>query len=276
MNAQVHKEASWYYEDGKRRERLGDMSGAVADYTLALKLVPSSSACRLALDHARKADTVGKSQGYVQFVTQHSDPLPTEAALFAVLNRALYGSSRDRIKADAEFARVVGRDNMIVRWKFYAVRGTDAPKLWNSMQQTSSALTNSPDVGITKWDYQWKAVPEIDADGRQVFNAAVAGKITITMPKWKRSGDESQDLVARWHDFYAALVYHEQGHQLIAEFTLAVLRLRIEENDRRRFPEPINDVCNQAMQDYAFLNDQYDQTTQHGALQGAVFPYGPS
>jgi predicted secreted Zn-dependent protease len=272
--ARLHAEADWYYQDGKRREKLGDEAGAAQDYILALKLVPDSSSCRRALDHIRKEGLAATPRAFIRLAT--TEPVRSrfsERSLFAALTRALYGSANDRSRADSAFTSMLGQDDVRIVWRVYPVRGANGDQVWDSLLKESAALTNSPDVGITKWVYQWKTVPEVDPHGRQVFNALITSQITITMPQWKPSGPVSPDLRARWQAFYSALTYHEQGHQLIAEFTLAVLRLRIDENNRKPFPEPISDVCSRVMQDYALLNDQYDQATQHGALQGAVFRY---
>lgn len=198
-------------------------------------------------------------------------PATQEGYLLAQLKLALYGSAWDRTRAHGAFCRVLDRDRVWVHTRYYTVSGATHDEILTSLRSSSTVIEEGDAVGSTQWSYHWQAAPELVGTGRGLLNASLMARITITMPRWKSAGDPA--LVSQWNSFSHALLYHEQGHQLIAEFTLAVLRLRLDQNAHSIAPMPISDVCDGVMRDYGDLDDRYDQITQHGALQGAVFNY---
>ena len=199
------------------------------------------------------------------------NPATHEAYLLALLRRALNGSAWDRTRADGAFCRVLDNDQVWVHTRYYAVRGSTQNEIWTSLSRSSTVISDGDAVGSTQWSYHWQAEPDDSHASRPVINATLTAHITITLPRWEGAGDPA--LVSSWDSFAHALLYHEQGHQLIAEFTLAVLRLRLDQNAHSPAPMPIGDVCDGVMRDYGDLDDRYDQITEHGALQGAVFEY---
>lgn len=198
-------------------------------------------------------------------------PATEEGYLLALLQRALYGSARDRKRADGAFCRILSGDQVWIHTRYYRVTGSTTDEIWDSMRRSAAVIADGDAVGSTQWTYRWKAVPELKLCGRETFNASLYARIVITLPEWKPQSSDSEDLSPAWNDFSHSLLYHEQGHQLIAEFTLSVLRLRLDQNARSPSPIPVSDVCAAVMRDYGDLDDRYDQVTRHGALQGAVF-----
>lgn len=224
---------------------------------------------RVARAASPRENDLAPGQAPAGFTYLPGSPASQESYLCALLRRSLNGSAQDRIRAHSAFCRVLHDDTVLIATKYYPVSGSTGGEVLESMRR---ACPDSGEAGSTEWSFHWQAVPFEAAYSRPSCGAAISARITITLPTWKPAHADP-DEVAAWGQFSHALLYHEQGHQLIAEFTLAVLRLRIDQNSSLTNPLPIDDVCDEVAEEYGNLDRQYDRATWHGALQGAVFSY---
>ncbi len=114
-----------------------------------------------------------------------------------------------------------------------------------------AAMTaNSPESywGYTRWYVSWTAQCEVSV------------KITYTLPSWTGHDDADEELQDYWDTFIANLRIHEQGHGGHGRSAGA----EIEETGCVEDPYGI-------IEKWAKQDKTYDDETDHGVTQGAVF-----
>jgi len=95
------------------------------------------------------------------------------------------------------------------------------------------------------------------------------------MPEWRDADSASAELRGQWARFIAALRAHEEGHRRIALEAATAVQRRLEDLQ----VVDCSSYAREAESAYRHLHDlhvardvRYDATTQHGILQGAVWP----
>lgn len=155
---------------------------------------------------------------------------------------------------------------------YYEIRGSTEDDLRAQMD----ALGPSGYDAYTSWLIRW-TYPDVTTDvGCAAGPVKVSVLIVYTLPQWDAPPDAPTDLVEKWDAYVAALQLHEDGHKEIALDTgNEVLRAL---SDLPAYPscEALGrsaDAAGESVLDkYRRQEVQYDQTTDHGATQGARFP----
>jgi predicted secreted Zn-dependent protease len=159
-------------------------------------------------------------------------------------------------------------------WKTYDVTGVDYSGLVRSLAAHGPQFNGKSFHGLAKWNVSYRY--ETQVAGRQCKFSHIELKIAgeILMPNWRDEAKASTELRQRWSKYYAALKAHEEGH--VQHGKELALRLR------EHFLGLGNFECAEAGglaqrafdRIYSNLKDRdrdYDQRTQHGATQGALF-----
>jgi len=164
-----------------------------------------------------------------------------------------------------------------VKHEHYEVTGCEEQELREQMTRKGVAWSDGKKYdSVTSWHVEWgyEHYETMQACSAEAFQASV--EITMRYPRWVRSDDAPQGLMAKWEGYMANLVLHEEGHrdmvmEAVEDITRAVAKLpavpTCAELDRM-----VKSLCHVRM---AKLNDEtkeYDVATCHGAEQGAVFP----
>ena len=126
----------------------------------------------------------------------------------------------------------------------------------------------------TRWNIhpQWQV--EVQADGQCKLSGTVIPAAAITLPRWQALAGTDAGLQQKWSRYIAALVQHEINHALHGEQAA---------NEAKQAGVGIIGQCAQiadlanastakAVQRWAQADKDYDQRTNHGAIEGAVFP----
>jgi len=230
----------------------GARIGARADQE-ALQLKPTSTGSRDAIArlNAKQAD-------------QHTIPAPhtapTEADLYDALKKGCFGSQSDRAAADALYRGVLRYDAVEqVHYIPYPVYGYTPEDIRASQAQTKAKVgINEWGYTHSKWSYRYSANQPVQ----------LTLQTSITMPQWTATDPNHPSPPPFWPSFYNALLFHEQGHALIGEYAVALMRLRLNAAGAGASTNA-GAICNQVQSEMDILNQQYDQATNHGVSQGA-------
>jgi len=126
--------------------------------------------------------------------------------------------------------------------------------------------------------YQWRLTWRYQTSSRDALcfmsQANVAIDATVTLPEWAAPPDADLSVVAEWKRYMSALTAHEAGHR---ELVLAGAK-RIQRALLDVSPQPCGSMqvaakqaAQSLMADIQQEDVRYDQTTRHGATQGAVW-----
>lgn len=179
----------------------------------------------------------------------------------------------------ADIAPVTPRSEVKLNLKtiYYEVEGSNAAEIQAQMDKLGPLDDSGKRFyGKTDGEFRWRwAYSEKNGQCR-LESLETELDVNITMPRWKTPPTAPADLVNTWSRFYNALQFHEDGHKYINiglanQFTVEVkalpgfatcdeLKKAVEEAGQR--------LKNNASQQ----NSLYDQRTQNGRTQGAVFP----
>lgn len=162
-------------------------------------------------------------------------------------------------------------------YEYYEIRGNSEDQLRSEMCRNGckwkdGKIYDSVTDWHVKWDYDYDSAPRTcSADS---FTVSV--DITFRYPKWARTDDVPGPLAAKWDNYMKSLVEHETGHRdmavkAAAELSRAVAGLppapTCAELDRA-----VRSLCHERLKKLNADAKEYDETTRHGSVQGAVFP----
>jgi predicted secreted Zn-dependent protease len=140
--------------------------------------------------------------------------------------------------------------------RFYTVTGSTANEIRNSINNNRPGSYD----GWAQWYFSWS--------GCQDGGVQVNYTITVDFPQWSPPANLSGTLVQSWNRYINALALHEQGH---VDLVMAAVPNFIDTLQNVDCDE-INATANAMLADINEANVQYDEETNHGATQGAIFP----
>jgi predicted secreted Zn-dependent protease len=146
----------------------------------------------------------------------------------------------------------------------------------NDLRAQMDALGPSGFDAYTAWLVRW-TYPDVASDaGCAAGPVKVSVLIVYTFPQWDAPPDAPADLVEKWNAYVAALQLHEEGHKDIALEAGNEVRKALSALKAYPSCEALRqsaDAAGESVLDkYRRQEAQYDQTTDHGATQGARFP----
>lgn len=140
--------------------------------------------------------------------------------------------------------------------RFYTVTGSTANEIRSSLNQNRPGSYDA----WAQWYFTWS--------GCQEGGVQVNYTITVDFPQWSPPPDPSSALVQSWNRYIHALALHEQGH---VDLVMEAVPNFIE--TLQNVPcDQINATANAMLAEINQANVEYDEETDHGATQGAVFP----
>lgn len=161
-----------------------------------------------------------------------------------------------------------------IQWvtNYYAVTGATPREIRFSIAQSRPWKNRFNWDGYTDWKVTWRFQTSREEDGCRVADFRPGAVVTTTLPRWTPPPGVAQEVKQAWQQYYVALLQHETVHGRYAQAT-------VEEMNRKipalpvlpcdQLAEKINQLANQIMDDYRRREKDYDQRTDHGALQGA-------
>lgn len=158
----------------------------------------------------------------------------------------------------------------------YRVRGTSAGELLQSLRTEGPHLDGGVFFGLTVAESEYRFRYRPGAGRCETVDARVSVQISVTLPAWSPPVEAPAALRTQWSQFERSLQVHENGHR-----DLAVAGAHRLHNAVQGVRAP---TCDEAAGRAAQLAErvqietearhrQYDADTEHGATQGATWPY---
>jgi predicted secreted Zn-dependent protease len=139
--------------------------------------------------------------------------------------------------------------------RFYTVTGETANQIRNSLNQNRPGSYDA----YAAWNFQWNGCGQ---------DFQVTYTITVDFPEWSPPAAPDDDLVRNWNRYINALALHEQGH---VDLVVDSIPYFIETMQNAPCNQ-VNATGQQLLDEINQINVQYDEETNHGETQGAIFP----
>ncbi len=163
------------------------------------------------------------------------------------------------------------------RYEYYEICGGCEQDLKSDLKKKCIQWNDGKKYdSMTNWKLKWDYGHNEGSGTCAVDSFTVTVDITFHVPKWSRTDNAPHPLVAKWDNYLKNLMTHERGHrdrtvEAANDLTRAVAALP---------PAGTCDELDREIQTLGLaqknklLQDQkdYDNETNHGAAQGAVFP----
>lgn len=182
------------------------------------------------------------------------------------------GSTRVVMPTSASVATPHPDLSVFVDTVYYRVAGSTADELRVQMDRSRPGNFDAHTEWYVSWSY-----PYSEAEGSCTTGpVTISVNITFTLPQWNTPANASEDLVDRWNAYLAALQVHEDGHKGIGIEAANEILQAMNALPAYRFCEELKQAADAAgervLSEYRQREAIYDQTTNHGATQGARFP----
>lgn len=153
---------------------------------------------------------------------------------------------------------------------YYDIAGSTADELRASMNQlrpNDPYDGDKPVDSYTDWYISWNW-PGYGTENCDLSAANVTYTINITMPRWIPPADASPELIAKWEKYIQNLTFHEKGHVDNVVNNYSSVNTAIQ-NASCLTAEAEAQKALVALREF---DASYDNETDHGKTQGAVFP----
>jgi predicted secreted Zn-dependent protease len=163
------------------------------------------------------------------------------------------------------------------KYEYYEVCGSCEETLHCDLKQKCVTWNDGHKYdSLTSWDVKWDHGYDQASETCAINSFRPIVEITFRYPRWKRTDKAPRSLIEKWDQYLKNLITHENGHRdrvvdAANDLSRAVAQL------------PSSSTCADLDRDVRALfrmrmakmnKDQreYDETTKHGATQGAIFP----
>jgi len=154
----------------------------------------------------------------------------------------------------------------------YRVIGTDRASIGEGIR--ALPINGQRFAGSYKWNLAWRYQTVAKDAICYMSHATVAIDATITLPQWPAPPDVDPALVDDWKRYTSALTTHEAGHrELVLAGAKSVQRALLDVPPRPcgSMQASAKQAAQSQMEEIRKEDARYDQTTRHGATQGAVW-----
>ncbi len=163
-----------------------------------------------------------------------------------------------------------------INTQYYSIQGTTAKKLRNEMISKSSIKQsgNTYDASTSwfvSWHFNW-----YENNGKcKISKVKSSVKVKFTFPMWSNHHDSSFKLKKHWDRYYKALIDHENGHKkfgINAAKEVEKQLLSLSSKTCSALEKKANKKAQIILNKYYILEKKYDESTNHGMNNGAIFP----
>jgi predicted secreted Zn-dependent protease len=163
-----------------------------------------------------------------------------------------------------------------LNYVYYDIAGATEADIRNQISALGPRDTFGTWGASTRWTVDWAYSYLNSPAGCSASAVKVQLGVTITLPHWNTPGNAAPRLVENWQRFSSAVLVHEGGHRDLAvaganELARALTVLPPAASCAE-FEQSARSTGDALVHQYNYLQQQYDQSTRHGATQGAVFP----
>jgi predicted secreted Zn-dependent protease len=165
-----------------------------------------------------------------------------------------------------------------IRYEYYDVSGRSAHELRQCMNRHENRWTDgTPYDALTTWKVKSDYNLEEENGLCRVAFVKVSVDIVHKLPRWVNRSEATPELVERWDRYLRAVMIHEEGHKnfgilAASETEKAISGMRAIggcEELRGLVETRVDDLIDRIKKQ----EREYDNRTDHGRLQGVVFPY---
>jgi predicted secreted Zn-dependent protease len=164
------------------------------------------------------------------------------------------------------------------RVESYEVTGTDHAALGRGIRAAPpKAGGGQRFAGYYEWYLSWRYETVREGPVCRVSRVSIVIDSVVTLPKWTPPATADAALVEDWKRFITALATHEAGHRdLVLDGAVRVQRaiLGIAPQDCGAMAGAIQQEAQPVLTNLRAEELRYDETTRHGATQGAVWAGG--
>lgn len=162
------------------------------------------------------------------------------------------------------------------RYEYYDIHGSCENDLLRELRRKGVAWEDGKRYeSVTNWHVKWNYGHTAGAQTCSADSFQVAVDIVFRYPNWTRTEDAPPTLAEKWDAYMQRLIMHENEHRDMAVEAAAELSRAVSEMS----PAQTCVELDQAVRALSYsrmnkLNDDerhYDEATNHGALQGAIF-----
>jgi predicted secreted Zn-dependent protease len=158
----------------------------------------------------------------------------------------------------------------------YAIAGSSASELRRQMNQLGPSDASGRHDAFTRWYVRWSYPYDRSPGSCGLGKVKVSVTVSYTLPEWSDPAAAPPDLVTQWNGYLAAVRRHEDGHRdngvAAGRDVLAKLRAFGTRDTCDAANRDANAAGNRILDEYRTKDRRYDETTRHGATQGAKFP----
>lgn len=163
------------------------------------------------------------------------------------------------------------------KYEYYEICGCSEKELHCDLKQKCVTWNDGHKYdSLTSWDVKWDHGFDQTSETCTINSFKPIVEIAFRYPKWKRTDDAPRSLMEKWDRYLKNLITHENGHRdmvveaandlsrAVAQLTPAPSCDDLDRNVRALFRKRMEKMNKDQR--------EYDETTKHGATQGAVFP----
>ncbi len=163
------------------------------------------------------------------------------------------------------------------RYEYYDINGSCENDLLRDLRKKGVAWDDGKKYeSVTSWHVKWNYSHTQDTHTCSADSFQVTVDIIFRYPKWTQIEDAPQMLADKWDDYMNHLLVHENGHRDMAVEAAADLSRAVSDlSPAQTCAELDRAVRILSRTRMNKLNDDerhYDEATNHGATQGAIFP----
>ena len=160
--------------------------------------------------------------------------------------------------------------------RYYEVAGLSVGQLTASLTQHAPEST---DTGVyfarTTWTLSWDGRWTMRDGACHVISSVATLETQMALPRWVAAPGAPADLAADWSNFVRSLRRHEAGHVLNAVAAARAVETSLKELRADSCATMETDArvkIDSVVAAFRARDEIYDETTRHGAAQGAVWP----
>ena len=160
----------------------------------------------------------------------------------------------------------------------YLVSGDNAQEMGRSMRSNGPVSGGRRFSAVNNWRLSYRyQFGRSRANRCEITDVQITLTVRVTMPEWERPATAPAELVAAWEDYERALRLHEEGHRdwAIRGARELLSRLRSFKTETCAFMErDARGLADGIIERFSRQNREYDEETDHGRTQGAVWAAG--
>lgn len=153
----------------------------------------------------------------------------------------------------------------------YTIYGNTADQ---RLQQLQRCAPDGEYAGAASYQVTWQYGYIVRADGLcQIMQPKIGLHLAMILPRWQPGTNVSADELTTWNTYIRALSIHEQGHyQISQQFADAMLDglNQLPAQTCGTLKTAADKLLEAKLAELSLAQKNYDDTTNHGATQGAV------